>query len=63
VAKRRVTVVFHGDSDGWSATSPDIDGYIAVAPTEDTLRALVHDGVPWFLEVDDVEIVEERAPR
>jgi predicted RNase H-like HicB family nuclease len=58
---RRVTVVIEGDdAEGWQATSPDIEGYIAVAETEDALRELVYDGVPWFLE-EPVEIIEVRA--
>ena len=57
---RRVVVEVHDDAEGWWATSPDIPGYLAIAATEDALRDLVHEGVPWFLE-EEVEIVEERA--
>ena len=61
---RRVTVVFHEERDGWWADSTDMPRYTAFAPTEETLRALVHEGVPFYFEDDaPFEIAEERPPR
>jgi predicted RNase H-like HicB family nuclease len=58
---RRVRVQFQHDVD-WRATSPDMPGYYALAPTEETLRALVHEGVEFYF--DDgapFEVVEEHV--
>ena len=59
---RRVKMVFHDDGVCWWAESPDMPRYTAVAGSEAELRALVHEGVPFYFEDDaPFEIVEERA--
>ena len=48
----------------WSADSPDLAGYVAVAQSLAELRALLDEGIPFALEdagvpnADDFEIVE-----
>jgi predicted RNase H-like HicB family nuclease len=55
-------MIFHEEHDGWWAESPDMPRYTACAPTEQSLRALVHEGVPFYFEDDlPFEIVEEHT--
>lgn len=53
-----VRVTYHHERDSWWAESPDVPGYTAVAATLEELRAAVREGLPFHLDVDDVEVVE-----
>jgi predicted RNase H-like HicB family nuclease len=56
-----VQVVYHQEPDGWWADSPDVPGYGVAGASLDEVRGLVREGLPFFLEVDQVE-VDERFP-
>jgi Uncharacterized conserved protein len=56
-----VQVTYHEEPDGWWAESPDLDGYGAAGATLDEVRRLVREGIPFFLETDEVEL-DERFP-
>jgi predicted RNase H-like HicB family nuclease len=51
-----VTVVHHYVDGSWWAEAEGHPGYLAVANTLDELHELVREGLPFFLEVDSVEI-------
>jgi len=58
---RTVTVVLHHDAEtGWWADSPDVEGYSAADPDLHKLRALVQEGLEFFLETQ-VEVDERLA--
>ena len=54
-----VRVRYHEELDGWWADSPDIEGYVAGGASLGEVRQLVKEGVPFFLEEDSVELLEE----
>jgi hypothetical protein len=54
---KKVTVIFRHDLESWSAKSPDIPRYTAVADSYDELRELVIEGLPFFLG-EPAEIIE-----
>ncbi len=54
-----VRVGYEQLDDSWVATSPDLPGYRAVADGLADLRSLVFEGVPFFVEDDEVDIREE----
>ncbi|AXG14517.1 type II toxin-antitoxin system HicB family antitoxin [Intrasporangium calvum] len=43
----------------WVATSPDLPGYRAVGDRLPDVRSMVFEGVPFFVNEDDVDIREE----
>lgn len=47
---RQVTVTYHRENNGWWAESPDLDGYTAAASSFAQLRALVIEGVAFYLD-------------
>ncbi|NTW41770.1 MAG: type II toxin-antitoxin system HicB family antitoxin [Cellulomonadaceae bacterium] len=47
------TVIYHHEQGSWWAESPDVDGFTAVAGTFGELRALVREGLEFYL--DDLE--------
>jgi predicted RNase H-like HicB family nuclease len=51
-----VTVIHHYVDGSWWAEAEGHPGYLAVASTLDELHELVREGLPFFLEVDSVEI-------
>lgn len=53
-----VRVTYHHELDSWWAESPDVTGYTAVADTLEKLRDEVREGLPFLLDVDQVEIIE-----
>lgn len=53
---RRIRIFERKEETGWSATSPDLDGYIAVADGRDELRKLVDEGVSFYLNSKDFVI-------
>lgn len=57
-----VDVIYHKERDGsWWADSPQIDGFTAVGDTLGEVRALVFDGVPFYLDTEEVDIRESRV--
>lgn len=44
-----VRVLYHQESDGWWAESPDLEGWTVAAETFEEARALVEDGVSFAL--------------
>lgn len=44
-----VRVLYHEDPPGWSAESPDIEGWTVAGETYDEVRALVEEGVAFAL--------------
>lgn len=56
------TVIYHHEPDGqWWAESPDVDGFTAVGATLSEVRELARSGIPFYLDVEDVELVERNA--
>lgn len=58
MGERAVRVRYHHEPEGWWAESPDIDGFVATGQTLAEVRELVHDGVPYYTEDDEAEILE-----
>lgn len=56
-----IRVVYHREGDVWWADSPDLDGFVATGADLAEVRALVKEGVPFYVVDDDVEL-EEQAP-
>jgi predicted RNase H-like HicB family nuclease len=52
----RVHVIYHHETDGWWADSPEISGWTATAGSVDELRALAEDGVRFALDDSSVLI-------
>lgn len=44
-----IRVLYHQESDGWWAESPDIDGWTVAGETFEQVRELVGDGVSFAL--------------
>lgn len=56
---KNVTVILHRDPEaGWWAVSPDVAGYTAADPELEGLRALVREGLEFFL--GEPVVVDER---
>lgn len=56
----RTVRVDYEESDGcWVATSPDLPGYRALADGLPELRSMVFDGLPFFVDEDEVDIREQ----
>ena len=51
-----VRVIYHDESDGWWAESPDIPGWSAAGATYGEVRVLAEEGVGIALERDEVAI-------
>ncbi len=57
-----VDVIYHKERDGsWWAESPQVEGFTVVGDTLGEVRELVFDGVPFYLDVDEVDIRESQA--
>jgi predicted RNase H-like HicB family nuclease len=52
----RVRVIYHHESDGWWAESPDVAGWSAAGETYEEIHKLSEEGVRFALERDDVDI-------
>ncbi|MGW4412971.1 type II toxin-antitoxin system HicB family antitoxin [Nonomuraea sp. NPDC004702] len=57
---RKVTVVYHNEDDAWWAESPDEDlsTFVATGTTLEEVRELTREGVTFYLDTEDVQIVE-----
>lgn len=47
-----VRVIYHHESDGWWAESPDVEGWSAAGATYPEVRQMVVDGIPFALGGD-----------
>ncbi|MEE6273543.1 type II toxin-antitoxin system HicB family antitoxin [Georgenia sp. MJ206] len=54
-------VVYHNEDGAWWAQSPTVPNFTAAASTLDELRELTREGIAFYLEDDEVELLEERA--
>lgn len=52
-----VTYKYDKETGSWYVDS-DLSGYFVVAPTLVELRRLVHEGLPFFLEGEEYDLVE-----
>jgi predicted RNase H-like HicB family nuclease len=54
---RSVRVFYREESDGaWIGTSPDAPGYVGHGTSYEEARDRTQEGLPWFLDEDDVFI-------
>lgn len=44
-----VRVIYHHETDGWWAESPDVEGWIAVGDSYAEVTKLAEEGVPFAL--------------
>lgn len=51
-----VRVIHQPDDDTWTATSPELPGWTAVADTFEGARRLAEEGVRFALDREDVEV-------
>jgi len=60
---QNVKVIYHREPEGWWAESPDVAGYTAADDAFGELRSLVHEGLPFVLDIeaDDLQISEQMA--
>ena len=58
-----VDVVYHHESGSWWADSGDVPGFVAAGRTLEEVRALVKEGIPFFLEVasDEIDLSEQTS--
>jgi len=56
---KTIRVRYHFEPEGWWADSPDLDGFTAAGADLTEVRAMVKEGVPIFLDGEDVELAEE----
>jgi predicted RNase H-like HicB family nuclease len=56
-----VRVIYHHESDGWWAESPDVERWSAAGATYAEVAKLAEEGVRFALERDDV-ILEHFVP-
>jgi len=54
----RLKVVYHNEAASWWANSPDVPGFHVGGETLSQTRDLVREGLPFFLEVDQVDYLE-----
>jgi predicted RNase H-like HicB family nuclease len=56
-----VRVIYHHETDGWWAESPDVEGWSAAGATYAEVAKLAGEGIPFALERDDV-VLEHFVP-
>ena len=59
-----VEVIYHHEDGTWWADSATVPGFVAAGATLHEVRALVKDGIPFYLEVgsDEIDLYEQTAP-
>ncbi|MHC9539181.1 MAG: type II toxin-antitoxin system HicB family antitoxin [Vulcanimicrobiota bacterium] len=59
---RKITLVYHGESECWWAESPDLPRYTAAAPTLEELRKMIFTELSLFKgeEFEFFEVFEDR---
>ena len=45
-----VRVIYHHESDGWCAESPDVDGWSAAGDSYAEVMRLAEEGIPFAVE-------------
>jgi predicted RNase H-like HicB family nuclease len=45
-----VRIIYHHESDGWWAESPDVEGWFAAGDTYAKVVELAEEGIPFALE-------------
>lgn len=56
-----VDVIYHREPDGaWWADSPQVPGFVAGGDSLAEVRELVREGIPFYLNDDEVDIREAR---
>lgn len=53
-----VVITYHQEPEGCWADSPNIDGFVVAGVSLDEVRSLVREGLPFYLEQSDVEVLE-----
>lgn len=53
-----IRVIYHCESEGWWADSPNVEGWSATAPSLDELRDLVEEGVRFALGRTDEVLIQ-----
>ena len=56
---KQIIVTYREEEGSIWADSADVDGFVAVGETLEEVRALVFEGLPFYLEYDDLTIFEE----
>src|ERR1700753_1551990 len=56
-----VRVIYHHETDGWWAESPDVEGWSAAGDTYAEVAKLAEEGIPFALERDDA-VLENFVP-
>jgi len=51
-----VRVIYHHETGGWWAESPDVEGWSAAGGTYAEVAKLAEEGIPFALERDDVSL-------
>jgi len=54
-----VRVTYHKEAEAWWADSPDVAGFVASGSDLAEVRQLVREGLPYYLDDESVEILEE----
>jgi predicted RNase H-like HicB family nuclease len=56
-----VRVIYHHESDGWWAESPDVEGWSGAGDTYAEVSKLAEEGIPVALDREDV-VLEHFVP-
>ena len=56
---KQVVVTYREEEGSIWADSPDVEGFVAVGETLEEVRALVFEGLPFYLEDNDLILLEE----
>jgi predicted RNase H-like HicB family nuclease len=51
-----IRVIYHHETEGWWAESPDVKGWLAVADSYEEVVKLAEEGIPFALERDEVQV-------
>jgi predicted RNase H-like HicB family nuclease len=51
-----IRVIYHHETEGWWAESPDVKGWLAVADSYEEVVKLAEEGIPFALERNDVQV-------
>ena len=58
---KTMRVIYHRESEGWWAESPDVKGWSAAGDTYAEVAKLAEEGIPFALDRDDV-VLEHFVP-
>lgn len=60
---RQVLVQYHVEDGHWWADSPDVPGFSAAGSSYEEVQQLAREGIPFFLQEEDVQVVTVDRPR